>query len=120
MTLTYYAVERFLFRLSQSYYKNTFILKGALLFLVWNEYNYRPTRDIDLLGRGDHSLTHLKKVFEEIVVQVVTDDGIIYLKETIKIQHIKEVQQYEGARITLKATRRFIRFSLAFIRGRLL
>ncbi len=103
LTLTYYAVERFLFRLSQSPYKNTFILKGALLFLVWNEYNYRPTQDIDLLGSGNHSLKHLKKVFEEIVVHVVADDGMTYPKETIKVQRIKEAQQYEGARITLKA-----------------
>jgi hypothetical protein len=35
LVLTRYAVERFLYRLSKSKYKNQFILKGALLFMVW-------------------------------------------------------------------------------------
>ena len=31
----YYAVERWLYRLAQSDYRNLFILKGALMLLVW-------------------------------------------------------------------------------------
>ena len=33
--LQYYALERFLYRLSISKYADNFILKGALLFAVW-------------------------------------------------------------------------------------
>ena len=34
--LQYYAMERFLFRLSKTKYATKFILKGGLLFYVWN------------------------------------------------------------------------------------
>jgi hypothetical protein len=45
LILTRYAVERLLFRISQSQYRSTFILKGAMLFSVWTGTRYRPTRD---------------------------------------------------------------------------
>jgi hypothetical protein len=49
--LQYFAMERFLYRLSQSPYAEKFILKGALMLVVWKESLSRPTLDIDLLGR---------------------------------------------------------------------
>jgi hypothetical protein len=33
--LQYYAMERFLYRLAKSRYARRFILKGALMFVVW-------------------------------------------------------------------------------------
>ncbi len=48
--LQYYAIERFLYRLSRSHFADKFVLKGALMFLVWGASIYRPTRDIDFLG----------------------------------------------------------------------
>ncbi len=35
MLLTRFVLERFLFRLSKSKYKEKFILKGAMLFQIW-------------------------------------------------------------------------------------
>lgn len=49
--LQYYAMERFLYRLSQSRHADRFILKGALMLRVWQSSELRPTMDIDLLGR---------------------------------------------------------------------
>jgi hypothetical protein len=49
--LQYYAMERFLYRLSISPYKDRFVLKGALMLRVWDAPQFRPTMDIDLLGR---------------------------------------------------------------------
>jgi predicted nucleotidyltransferase component of viral defense system len=46
-----YFQERFLYRLSISEFKENFILKGALLLLSRNITRFRPTKDIDLLGR---------------------------------------------------------------------
>jgi hypothetical protein len=46
--LARYAVERLLYRLSVSNLSNQFVLKGALLFCLWNEQMHRPTRDLDL------------------------------------------------------------------------
>src|SRR5580700_4247660 len=48
--LQYYAMERFLYRLSQSPYFNRFILKGALMIRAWQIVDFRPTMDIDMLG----------------------------------------------------------------------
>lgn len=36
VVLARYAAERFLYRLSRSKYADRFVLKGALLMLVWN------------------------------------------------------------------------------------
>lgn len=48
--LQYYGIERFLYRLSLSSYKDVLFLKGALLFFVWQISAPRPTRDIDFSG----------------------------------------------------------------------
>ncbi len=100
LLLIRYGLERFLYRLSQSNYKEIFVLKGALLFLVWDKNTYRPTRDADFLGKGDNSLPHLKQVIQQICTAEVTDDGVVFHPETVKAIHIKEDQEYEGVRIT--------------------
>ena len=43
--MQYYAMERFLYRLSQSDYKDAFILKGALALQVRKVEKFRPTMD---------------------------------------------------------------------------
>ena len=50
--LTRYALERLLFRLSVSRYKDSFVLKGAMLYVAWLEDPFRTTRDLDLLSLG--------------------------------------------------------------------
>jgi hypothetical protein len=42
-----YAVERWLYRLSQSPERERLWLKGALLFSLWFDAPHRPTRDAD-------------------------------------------------------------------------
>ena len=46
--LQYYAMERFLYRLSQSDYTDSFILKGALALQVRKVEKFCPTMDIDI------------------------------------------------------------------------
>ena len=50
--LTRYGLERLLYRLSVSTYRETFVLKGAMLFQLWNPQPYRPTHDLDLHATG--------------------------------------------------------------------
>ena len=50
--LTRYAIERFLYRLSRSPHRESFVVKGANLFLLWMGAAHRLTRDLDLLGYG--------------------------------------------------------------------
>jgi len=61
--LQYYAMERFLFRLSQSAHKDMFILKGALMLQVWQAPVSRPTMDIDMLGKISNSEKKYQKSY---------------------------------------------------------
>ena len=94
-----YALERLLYRLSQSGFRDQFILKGAMLFQVWTHTPHRPTRDLDLLGRGDPSLERCREVFQEICRIPVEDDGLEFSAETVHVEKIKEGQDYEGVRL---------------------
>lgn len=53
-----FALERLLYRLSRSEHRDVFALKGAMLFQLWSEQPYRPTRDLDLLGHGEISIRY--------------------------------------------------------------
>ena len=99
LVLTRYALERLLYRLGQSNYREQFILKGAMLFQVWTHTPHRPTRDLDLLGRGDPSIERCQEVFGELCRIPVEDDGLTFSAETVKAEKIKEGQEYEGIRV---------------------
>ena len=90
LVLTKYGLERFLHRLARSQYRDQFVLKGALLFELWTHHPYRPTRDLDLEGRGDNSITRIKQVFAEIIGQPVEDDGLIFDPKSMRVARIKE------------------------------
>ncbi len=98
LILTRYALERFLYRLTQSEYENDFILKGAMLFQVWSGNAHRPTRDLDLLSFGKPDLTHYATVLKKICEQSVLEDGLIFKTDTIELARIKEDDEYQGLR----------------------
>ncbi len=100
--LQFYAMERVLFRLSISDHADKFILKGALLFKLWRDDSFRPTRDIDLLGTTDNSEQNIKNIFENILTTVVEDDGLVFLPETVETMLIKEDADYHGVRVSFK------------------
>ncbi|MFH0985084.1 MAG: nucleotidyl transferase AbiEii/AbiGii toxin family protein [Candidatus Omnitrophota bacterium] len=95
----YYGMERFLYRLSQSKYADTFVLKGALMFVVWKVPGMRTTRDIDFLGRFDNEIVAIESVFREICSMEGPQDGLFFDPETVKGERIKEDADYEGVRI---------------------
>lgn len=101
LLLTRYGLERLLYRLSQSKYVNQFILKGASMFLVWKGQNFRVTKDVDLLGFGDPSIERLHTVFTEVISDPYEDDGVQFQINSLKVEPIKEWQEYNGVRITM-------------------
>lgn len=103
LILTRYGIERLLYRLSQSDHADRFFLKGAMLFLVWDETAHRPTRDVDLLGSGPTEPTALESVFREVCAVAVEPDGLEFLPDSIKAVPIREEAFYEGVRVTLEA-----------------
>jgi hypothetical protein len=52
--LQYYAMERFLYRLSKSTHARSFILKGAMMLRAWHASDVRSTMDIDMLGKASN------------------------------------------------------------------
>jgi len=100
--LTSYALERFLYRISQSAYKDRFVLKGALVFSVWMDKSHRSTRDLDLLGWGESAATHLEGMFREICECPVCDDGLQFLAGTVQGHEIREDQEYGGIRVHIQ------------------
>ena len=97
--LQYYAMERFLYRLSRSSYADRFVLKGALMLPIWSAPVSRPTRDIDLLGHLDHHLEYLIDVIRQICRQDVEPDGIVFDCDQVEGEEIREAATYGGVRI---------------------
>lgn len=101
--LILFAIERLLYRLAQSPFAGRFVLKGALLFLVWELPNHRPTRDLDLLGFGENSAATLTRIFQEVCNQPVIADGLHFDPQSIQVSAIREEQEYIGQRVELVA-----------------
>lgn len=100
--LQYYAMERFLYRLSISPHKDSFILKGALMLRVWDSPQIRPTMDIDLLGRTSNEETHIEKQIKDILMVEVDLDGIDFLVDSVCLESIIEEADYKGVRVLFK------------------
>ncbi len=103
LLLTRYVLERLLYRLSISPYREEFILKGAMLNAVWLVDPYRATRDLDLLGRISRDAAQVGKVFSDIFSIPVDDDGVAFDIEKLRTDPIREEITYGGIRITTVA-----------------
>lgn len=101
--LVKYALERLLYRISQSDYAHQFILKGALLFVAWDGDAHRPTQDMDLLGYGSSSIDTVKIAMQNICEAEVEPDGLLFDSESVTIQEIRENQEYESQRVQVLA-----------------
>ena len=97
--LQYFAIERFIYRLSKSPYADRFILKGALMLSVWCGPASRPTMDIDLLGKIDNRLEVISAAIKDACLMDVEADGISFNAETVEAVRITEDAEYEGVRI---------------------
>lgn len=98
--LTRYGLERILYRLSISEDRDSFLLKGALLFDVWFDTSTRPTRDIDLLGFGPADDGRIADVFRHACAAIV-DDGIAFDPTSVSTTDIRKTAGYPGIRVTM-------------------
>jgi predicted nucleotidyltransferase component of viral defense system len=101
--LTHYVLERLLYRLSQTKYRDSFALKGAMLITKWFTDPLRPTQDLDLLGFGDADAANMVSTFREICA-VPYDDAVVFDIEGVQIDRIREELEYGGLRIKTNAT----------------
>lgn len=96
-----FAAERLIYRLSKSPYADRFVLKGAMLFALWNQNPHRATRDIDMLADGYPTPAEAESIFQEVCQCEVEDDGISFTG--VEAQEIREGQDYRGVRVTIPA-----------------
>ena len=101
--LLQYMQERFLYRISQSAYRQSLILKGALLFMAYDISLLRPTRDMDFLGSAaSNDLGAMSNIIADIA-RIDLNDGVKFLAETVNAERIAEDAAYEGVRVRLVA-----------------
>jgi predicted nucleotidyltransferase component of viral defense system len=104
LILIRYGIERLLYRLSRSDVRDQFVLKGAILFQLWESPLQRPTRDVDFLVYGDSALDSVAAAFREICQMEVEPDGLVFHSDTITAEPIREAQEYDGVRVRMRAT----------------
>lgn len=100
LILTRYGIERFLYRLSLVPARDSYWLKGALLFDLWFDVPHRPTRDADFLGFGPVDAEVLAGTIRE-TCGIAADDGMEFDPTSIVIEEIREDARYGGLRVKL-------------------
>jgi predicted nucleotidyltransferase component of viral defense system len=100
--LTRYGLERLMYRLGRSDFANRFVVKGAMLFLVWRDVPRRMTRDLDLLATRRSSADSMRAMFISLCRMGVEDDGILFDESSVTVEEIREDQQYGGLRVTMQ------------------
>ena len=94
--LQFYGMERFLYRVSRSKFRDRLILKGALMFSVWHVPERRTTLDIDFLAECENRLAGVQSMIKNICGTSVVPDGLIFDPASVRGQRIKENADYEG------------------------
>lgn len=97
-----YAIERFLYRLGRSPYRDKFAIKGATLFTLWTGHTHRPTKDLDLLGQGSSAIGDVEQTIRGIC-EIQEEDGLVFDSASVEGTKIKEDDEYDGVRIKLLA-----------------
>lgn len=100
--LVRFALERLLFRLSQSAHRDNYVLKGGMLVRQWLDHDNRETRDADFLGFGDADAEKIKAIFAEIMA-IAGDDGLAFDTSALTAATIREETEYGGIRLKANA-----------------
>ena len=101
LVLQNYMLERFLERVSLSRFRDNYIIKGGFLIASMVGLDSRATMDMDATIKGypvDEDT--IRRMIEDIINIHVNDDILFHLKG---VEEIREVDEYNGYRITLTA-----------------
>jgi predicted nucleotidyltransferase component of viral defense system len=116
--LLQYFQERFLYRLSISPYRSAFVLRGALLFLVYEMPFLRTTKDIDFLVRSRSKDVGTIKGMIQDIAKIEVKDGVSLFPESISLKNVMEDADYQGIRVKLQGSldkaRKMIQIDIAF------
>lgn len=99
--VTLYALERFLARLTQTRYRDDFVLKGGVLLAAYGLR--RPTRDIDAqLVDQDLDAEFLLDVVRA-VADMTAEDALTLHVDDAWVEHIRDEDAYSGLRVHVPA-----------------
>jgi len=97
-----YILERFLYRLSVSSYRDRLVLKGGMLLAAFDDR--RPTADVDLLARSiDNEVEAIAEVVRDIL-SVLVEDGVVFDVEGLRAEVIRDAELYSGVRVVVPAS----------------
>jgi hypothetical protein len=99
--LVMYVLERFLYRVARSRYRDRLVLKGGMLLAALG--TRRPTADIDLLARAIRNDTEAVAGVIREILQVRADDGVEYQPELLSAHVIRDAELYAGVRLAVPA-----------------
>lgn len=99
--LTYYGLERAIYRISISEYAEHFVLKGGIfLYAIFGRNYERATTDVDFLARRiSNSSEEMKAIFQKIFSQDV-DDALVFDIDAITVENITELKEYHGLHVS--------------------
>ena len=99
--LQYFAIERFLYRLSQTKWADRLIVKGAIMLRAWGTPLGRPTRDIDFLGSIDRSPATVERTVRECLAVEYPSDGLVF-DQSVETAEINVMDRYPGVRVVVR------------------
>ena len=111
LLLVKYGLERLIYRLSVSPYRDRFVLKGGMLVTLWAINDDRTTRDADFLGFGELDDDKLKTTFADIMA-IDGEDGLVFDTANLTVAAIREDQLYSGVRLKTVALLENARISI--------
>jgi hypothetical protein len=75
------------------------------MLAVWKAPLFRPTMDIDVLGKTPNDIEGMVAIVKELCAAVVQpDDGLVFNAATVEGERIAEAAEYEGVRVRFRAT----------------
>lgn len=100
--LVAYGLERTVYRLSVSKYRELFTLKGGIFLYALFDGSYsRATTAIDLLAqRIDNDVESMQSVFTE-VFGLETDDPLRFDLDSLEVKPITEFKKYHGVNVSI-------------------
>jgi predicted nucleotidyltransferase component of viral defense system len=109
-----YIQESWLRRIAVSPYRERLILKGGLLLYALYNRAYRPTRDIDFLGRQLPATPEEMTQMSQTIAAISLDDGVVFDATSLSVSIIREENVYGGMRVQLLGMLGAIRQPLQF------
>ncbi len=96
-----YVLERFLFRLANSGFRERLVLKGGLLLAALDRR--RPTADVDLLARAVANGLDVVADIVRAILAAEVDDGVVYEPDRLTAAVIRDAELYSGVRLAVPA-----------------